>query len=94
MERVQQHRFIDLVPDDLLDEASKAPKQRREFMRRSALAAFAASATAEAFAQASERYHAGALPTRYSELDVIGLDKRFKYTLGNTPILRLYRGTM
>ena len=93
MERVQQHRFIDLVPDPLVD-ASKALKRRREFFRRSAVAAFAASATAEAFAQTLDRYHPDAPPTRYPEPDVIGLDKRFKYKLGNTPILRLYRGTM
>jgi len=93
MERVQQHRFIDLVPNPLED-ASKALRRRREFMRRSAVAAFAASATSEAFAQALDRYHPDAPPTRYPEPDVMGLDKRFKYKLGNTPILRLYRGTM
>jgi len=33
-------------------------------------------------------------PVRYPEPDVVELDKRFKYKLGNTPILRLYRGTL
>ena len=93
MERASQHRFIDLAapaPDD----ASESLKQRREFMRRLGVAAFAASATPAAFAQATDRYAPGAPPVRYPEPDVIGLDKRFKYKLGNTPILRLYRGTM
>jgi gluconolactonase len=93
MERARQHRFIDLAapaPDD----ESKGLKQRREFMRRLGCAAFAASATPAAFAQATDRYSPGAPPVRYPEPDVVGLDKRFKYKLGNTPILRLYRGTM
>jgi gluconolactonase len=93
MERASQHRFIDLAapaPDD----ASESLKLRREFMRRLGVAAFAASATPAAFAQATDRYAPGAPPVRYPEPDVIGLDKRFKYKLGNTPILRLYRGTM
>ncbi len=93
MERAQQHRFIDLAapaPDD----AGEGLKRRREFMRRLGVAAFAASATPAAFAQAIDRYAPGAPPVRYPEPDVIGLDKRFKYKLGNTPILRLYRGTM
>jgi hypothetical protein len=34
-------------------------------------------------------------PTRYPDPDIIALDKRFnKYKLGNTPIQRLYRGTL
>jgi gluconolactonase len=93
MERASQHRFIDLAapaPDD----ASEGLKQRREFMRRLGVAAFAASATPAAFAQVNDRYAPGAPPVRYPEPDVIELDKRFKYKLGNTPILRLYRGTM
>jgi gluconolactonase len=93
MERAQQHRFIDLAapgPDDAGDEL----KGRREFMRRLGVAAFAASATPAAFAQAVDRYSPDAPPMRYPEPDVMSLDKRFKYKLGNTPILRLYRGTM
>ena len=93
MERASPLRFIDLAapaPDD----ASNALKERREFMRRMGVAAFAASATPAAFAQATDRYSPGAPPVRYPEPDVIGLDKRFKYKLGNTPIVRLYRGTM
>jgi gluconolactonase len=86
MEHVAHHRFIDLAETSL--------KGRREFMRRLGMAAFAASATPAAFAQALDRYHPDAPPSRYPETDVISLDKRFKYKLGNTPILRLHRGTM
>jgi gluconolactonase len=92
MTHVAHHRFIDLTAAD--DDASAKLKQRREFMRRMGMAAFAASATPAAFAQALERYHPDAPPSRYPETDVISLDKRFKYKLGNTPIVRLYRGTL
>ena len=33
-------------------------------------------------------------PVSYPDPDIIALDKRFKYKLGNTPILRLYTGTL
>jgi gluconolactonase len=92
MTQVAHHRFIDLTVAD--DDASGKLKERREFMRRMGMAAFAASATPAAFAQALERYHPDAPPSRYPETDVISLDKRFKYKLGNTPIVRLYRGTL
>jgi gluconolactonase len=92
MTHVAHHRFIDLTAAD--DNASAKLTERREFMRRMGMAAFAASATPAAFAQALERYHPDAPPSRYPETDVISLDKRFKYKLGNTPIVRLYRGTL
>jgi gluconolactonase len=92
MTHVAHHRFIDLTAAH--DDASAKLKERREFMRRMGMAAFAASATPAAFAQALERYHPDAPPSRYPETDVISLDKRFKYKLGNTPIVRLYRGTL
>jgi gluconolactonase len=56
----------------------------------SALAAITAM-TPAAFAR---NFGSEAEPQRYPEPDVVPLDKRFKYKLGNTPILRLYRGTM
>ena len=56
----------------------------------SALAAITAM-TPAAFAR---NFGADAEPQRYPEPDVVALDKRFRYKLGNTPILRLYRGTM
>lgn len=57
MQRAQQHPLIDLaetVPPD----ASPALKSRRQLMKRMGLAAFAASSTAEAFAQAMDRLFA------------------------------------
>ena len=93
MEHVQHHRYIDLATP-AKDDASVELKSRREFMRRLGCAAFAASASPAAFAQAMDRYHPDAPPVRYPEPDVMSLDKRFKYKIGNTPIVRLYRGTM
>ena len=93
MEQVQAKRFIDLAQPEP-DDASPRLQQRRSLLRNAGLAAFAASATGSAFAQAMDRYSPDAPPVRYPEPDVIGLDPRFKYKLGNTPITRLYRGTM
>src|SRR5207237_9040876 len=93
MEHIQHHRYIDLATP-AKDDASVELKSRREFMRRLGCAAFAASASPAAFAQAMDRYHPDAPPVRYPEPDVMSLDRRFKYKIGNTPIVRLYRGTM
>lgn len=93
MSHAEQHRLIDLTAT-LPEDASPRLKQRRALFRQAGLAAFAASATASAFAQNFDRYARGAPPVRYPEPDVIALDKRFKYKLGNTPIVRLYRGTL
>jgi len=93
MERVQQHRFIDLAPPPGGGE-DRERTRRREFLRRVGLAAFAASATPAVFAQQVDRYAPDAPPTRYPEPDVVALDKRFRYKLGNSPIVRLYRGTL
>jgi gluconolactonase len=93
MEHVSQHRLIDLTEEAPSDSSPKL-KARRQFMRKAGMAAFAAAATSEAFAQTADRYAPDAPPVRYPEPDVIALDPRFKYKLGNTPIVRLYRGTM
>lgn len=93
MSHTEQHPLIDLTAT-LPEDASARLKERRAFFRQAGLAAFAASATADAFAQGFDRYGRGAPPTRYPEPDVIALDKRFKYKLGNTPIVRLYNGTL
>jgi gluconolactonase len=64
---------------------------RRNFLQRAtALAAVTAMAPA-AFAR---NFGPGAEPQRYPDPDIVGLDKRFKYKLGNTPIQRLYTGTL
>ncbi len=91
MERVQPLRLLDVTPEAQQSERFRH-LNRRDFAK---LAAAAATGSATAIdALANDRYAADAPPTRYPEPDVIGLDKRFKYKLGNTPILRLYRGTM
>lgn len=93
MHHVSQHSLIDLT-DDLPEDASAQLKSRRRFFQKAGMAAFAASSSATAFAQTMDRYDPGGPIVRYPEPDVIALDKRFKYKLGNTPILRLHRGTM
>jgi gluconolactonase len=51
--------------------------------------------SSEAFARNfTDKYDPDGPIARYPNPDVISLDKRFKYKLGNTPILRLYRGTL
>jgi gluconolactonase len=44
---------------------------------------------------AADRDWSGKSPTRYPDPDIVSLDKRFdKYKIGNTPIQRLYTGTL
>ena len=93
MDQARPLRFIDLTAEAPAD-ASPQLKSRRALLRTAGLAAFAASSTAAGFAQAADRYDPDGPIVRYPEPDVIGLDPRFKYKLGNTPIVRLYRGTM
>ena len=92
MERVQEHKFIDLSKptERKVDDAT-----RRNFLTKvSGLAALTAMAP-EAFARNFiDQYDPDGPIARYPNPDIIGLDKRFKYKLGSTPIVRLYRGTM
>ncbi|MGH8709433.1 MAG: SMP-30/gluconolactonase/LRE family protein [Burkholderiales bacterium] len=92
MERLQEHKSIDLSKPvaKKVDDAT-----RRSFLARaSGLAAITAMAP-DAFARNFiDKYDADGPIARYPNPDVLVLDKRFKYKLGNTPILRLYRGTM
>jgi len=92
MERVHEHKFIDLSKPvaKKVDDAT-----RRSFLARaSGLAAITAMAP-DAFARNFiDKYDADGPIARYPNPDVIVLDKRFKYKLGNTPILRLHRGTL
>ena len=96
MERILQHKFIDLAAPTAEEAAQQEPKamSRRQFLSTATAMAAITSMSAESFAQNFDRYSDGAAPVRYPEPDVIGLDKRFKYKLGNTPIVRLHRGTM
>jgi gluconolactonase len=63
-------------------------------MGRRAFLATAASAAAAAAALGRD-YGPNAPPVRYPDPDIVVLDKRFaKYKIGNTPIQRLYKGTL
>jgi len=93
MEREREIEFVDasrLAPPTAL-----SPTGRRRF-----LAAVTGLATITAMAPAAfarnfiDKYDPDGPIARYPNPDVIELDKRFKYKLGNTPIVRLYRGTM
>lgn len=91
MERVQQPEFVDVSkPID------RKPYEPTAMDRRSFLAAAAALASTTSMASIAfaRNFAPDAEPVRYPEPDVVVLDKRFKYKLGNTPILRLYRGTL
>src|SRR3989454_5818955 len=63
---------------------------RRSFMAGS----IAAAAAAVSLGQARD-YRQEAPPQRYPDRDILVLDQRFaKYRIGNTPIQRLYTGTL
>lgn len=90
MHRVQEHKFVDLA------KPAGRPDERTGLDRRSFLAAASAVAATTAMAPEAFARNFGpdAEPVRYPEPDVMVLDPRFKYKLGNTPIMRLYKGTM
>jgi gluconolactonase len=90
MPRVQLHRFEDLAkPADPTAAGLRA--DRRKLL---GWAATMAAATTMAPAAFARDFAPGAAPVRYPEPDVVVLDPRFRYKLGNTPIQRLYQGTM
>jgi len=94
MERVQEHRFVDLAQ---APRKATEPKgmSRREFLAAVTTTAAITTMAPEAFARNFiDQYDPDGPIARYPNPDVIVLDKRFKYKLGNTPIVRLYRGTM
>jgi gluconolactonase len=89
MPRVQLHRFVDL--------ARSSPRRedppgfdRRGFLAAAATVAATTGMSAEAFARNFDTNE----PVRYPDPDIVVIDKRFKYKLGNTPIQRLYTGTL
>ncbi len=94
MERIHQPRLVDLATTQASPPEDSGRVDRRGFLKVAATMAAIAGMSKEAFAQNFDRYHPEAAPTRYPEPDVIVLDPRFKYKLGNTPIVRLYKGTM
>jgi gluconolactonase len=93
MERVQEIEFIDQSKPVEKKEARAI--DRRGFLASvTGLAAITAMAP-DAFARNFiDKYDPDGPIARYPNPDVIGFDKRFKYKLGNTPIIRHYRGTM
>jgi len=58
------------------------------------MAATALAATTAMAPEAFARNFGSNEPVRYPDPDVVVIDKRFKYKLGNTPIQRLYTGTL
>ena len=63
--------------------------------RRSFLATAAVAATTIPTLAQTRDYGQNASPVRYPDPDILVIDKRFaKYKIGNTPIQRLYKGTL
>src|SRR5207248_6386214 len=59
--------------------------KRRSLLTAAALAPIVAHA---------QRDWTGTNPVRYPDPDIVALDKRFKYKIGNTPIVRLHTGML
>ena len=91
MRRVQEHKFIDLSKPIEARPRSPSGVDRRAFLTAATALAATTAMAPNAFAR---NFGPDAEPVRYPEPDVVVLDSRFKYKLGNTPILRLYRGTL
>lgn len=77
--------------EETTNQEDKKLLTRRSFMKAAASIAALTSMASDAFAR---NFDPDAEPVRYPEPDVVPLDKRFKYKLGNTPIRRLYKGTL
>jgi gluconolactonase len=90
MARIQLHRFEDLAKPVVRKDDPDSPA-RRNFLARAATLAAVTGMSGEAFAR---NFEPDAPPIRYPEPDVVVLDKRFRYKLGNTTIRRHYRGTL
>jgi len=91
MQRVQQHRFIDLAKKHSPAKIEPTAVDRRGFL---AIAAGLAAATGMSQTAFARNFGPDAPPERYPDPDIVVLDKRFKYKLGNTPIQRLHTGTL
>ncbi|MFB3818867.1 MAG: SMP-30/gluconolactonase/LRE family protein [Candidatus Methylomirabilales bacterium] len=72
-------------------EARDVGLDRRGFLTAAAALAAVTGMTTDAFAR---NFGPGSEPVRYPDPDIVALDPKFKYKLGNTPILRLYTGTL
>jgi len=91
MKRVQHHRFDDLTDPATRDTDAPVSPSRRSFLATAAALAATTAAASEALARS---YGPGADPVHYPDPDIVVLDPRFKAKLGNTPIQRLYTGTL
>ncbi len=91
MSRTQEHQFIDTSNSSDRGLNKLKAMDRRAFLATATAVAAATTMAPTAFAR---NFGPDAEPVRYPEPDVVVLDKRFKYKLGNTPIQRLYRGTL
>lgn len=92
MARVQEHEFVDLsTPADRKVDV----RTRRHFLAAVSAVAGVTAMEPRAYArQFLDKYDPQGPVARYPNPDVVVLDKRFQYKLGNTPILRLHRGTL
>src|SRR5688572_9491544 len=91
MQRVQLHKFADLAKPRAEPRRELPALDRRAFL---GAAAAMAAVTGMAPAAFARNFEQGAEPVRYPDPDVVVLDPRFNTTLGNTPIQRLYTGTL
>jgi len=89
MHRVQEHKFEDLAKPPTGDRW--AGVDRRSFLAAASAVAATTAMAPEAFAR---NFGDGVEVTRYPDPDIVVLDPRFRYKLGNTPIQRLYTGTL
>ena len=76
---------------EAIKEQEQKEMSRRTFLKAAASLAAITTMAPEAFAR---NFSPDSEPVRYPDPDIVALDKRFKAKLGNTPILRLYRGTL
>lgn len=91
MHRVQAHEYQDLAQPQPAAGERPAGMNRRRFLQTATVLAATTAMASDAFAR---NFGPDAEPVRYPEPDVVVLDPRFTYKLGNAPIQRLYRGTL
>jgi len=90
MPRIQEHRFIDLAASPSAPRKQLPELDRRSFLKVSATLAAATGMSSAAYGR---NFDSGT-PVHYPDPDIVVMDKRFRYKLGNTPIMRLHTGTL
>jgi len=91
MSKSEFAKFVDLAKPAMSSAKRNLLLERRGFLKAAAGLAAITSMSGTAFAR---NFGPDAEPVRYPDPDIIALDDRFKYKLGNTPIQRLYTGTL